>query len=49
MNFMAQNIEEILGTAITEYTPNAIKFRGFGSPGDIMLNYQQDANVVKLF
>lgn len=25
---MAQNIEEILITAITEYTPNAIKFRG---------------------
>lgn len=25
---MAQNLEELLGTAITEYTPNAIKFRG---------------------
>jgi len=25
---MAQNLEELLGTAITEYTPNAIKFKG---------------------
>ncbi len=25
---MVQRFEEILGTAITEYTPNAIKFRG---------------------
>lgn len=25
---MVQRIEEILGTTITEYTPNAIKFRG---------------------
>ncbi len=25
---MAENIAEILGTAIAEYTPNAIKFRG---------------------
>lgn len=26
--FMVRRIEEILGTTITEYTPNAIKFRG---------------------
>ncbi|WP_218616950.1 hypothetical protein [[Phormidium ambiguum] IAM M-71] len=25
---MAENIEEILGTTIAEYTPNAIKFSG---------------------
>jgi hypothetical protein len=25
---MAQNLEETLGSAIAEYTPNAIKFRG---------------------
>lgn len=25
---MVQRIEEILGTTITEYTPNAIKFQG---------------------
>ncbi|WP_261226691.1 hypothetical protein [Ancylothrix sp. D3o] len=28
INFMAKNIERILGTSITEYTPNAIKFQG---------------------
>jgi len=27
-NVMVQQIEEILGTTITEYTPNAIKFEG---------------------
>ncbi|NEP59578.1 MAG: hypothetical protein F6K31_21635 [Symploca sp. SIO2G7] len=30
---MVQQIEEILGTTITEYTPNAIKFEGLSLEG----------------
>jgi hypothetical protein len=37
MNEYSQRLEEILGTAVTEYTPNAIKFSNLSLDGLVQL------------